>query len=92
MRHHILVKWAEGIPQPEIAPIRQLFLDTLRIPGVHDVSVHPNVIPRSNRYDLLIVISMEKEALDAYDVSEPHLQWKERYTPLIAHKAIFDCE
>ena len=38
MRHHILVKWNDTMPHPDIAPIRALFLETLRIPGIHDVS------------------------------------------------------
>ena len=28
---------------------------------------------------LMIVITMEKEALPAYDASEPHHRWKETY-------------
>ena len=92
MRHHILVKWTNNTPHPDLASIRALFLQTLQIPGVHDVSLHPNVIERPNRYDLMIVISMEKEALDAYDASEPHQRWKAVYSSRIAQKAIFDCE
>lgn len=93
MRHHILVKWADdGLPRPETPPIRELFLETLRIPGIHDVSVQENIVQRPNRYDLLIIIAMEKEALDAYDASEPHQRWKAVYSSRIAQKAIFDCE
>lgn len=80
------------MPHPDIAPIRALFLETLRIPGIHDVSLYPNIIHRPNRYDLMIVIAMEKEALPAYDASEPHHRWKETYGQYIASKAIFDCE
>ena len=36
MRHHILVKWNDTMPHPDIAPIRALFLETLRIPGIQD--------------------------------------------------------
>lgn len=92
MRHHILIKWTDNAPHPDLASIRALFLQTLQIPGVHDVSLHPNVIERPNRYDLMIVISMEKEALAAYDASEAHHRWKEAYSSCIASKAIFDCE
>lgn len=61
MRHHILVKWNDTMPHPDIAPIRALFLETLRIPGIQDVSLYPNIIHRPNRYDLMIVITMEKK-------------------------------
>ena len=33
MRHHILVKWKEGC-KPGLEPIRELFQETLAIPGV----------------------------------------------------------
>ena len=91
MRHHILVKWKEGV-KPDLAPIRSLFEETLSIPGVHSISLHPNVVDRPNRYDLLILMCMEKDALEVYDASEPHHRWKDAYGDLIEKKAIFDCE
>ena len=45
-----------------------------------------------NRYDLMIEIDMEPEALDAYDRSVWHHQWKEQYGSLLEKKAIFDHE
>ena len=39
-----------------------------------------------------IEITMEKEALDAYDASEPHHEWKKNYAALIEKKTIFDSE
>lgn len=92
MRHHILVKWKKEIPQPDIAAIDQLFHQALAIDGIHSVSVHPNVINRPNRYDLLILLCMDREALPAYDASAMHHAWKDAYGPLIESKAIFDCE
>lgn len=50
------------------------------------------MIDRPNRYDLLILICMDKTALPAFDESEVHHVWKDTYTPFIAQKAIFDCE
>ena len=47
---------------------------------------------RENRYDLMIVLDMDKDAPGAYDVSEPHLRWKAEYKDKIKKKAIFDCE
>ena len=91
MRHHILVQWKEGC-KPGLEPIRELFQETLAIPGVESVELHPNVIDRPNRYDLLILLCMEKGALEAYDGSEAHHRWKEVYGGMIEKKAIFDCE
>ena len=91
MRHHILVKWKDGF-QPQLEPIRSLFEETLSIPGVHSVSLHPNVIDRPNRYDLLILMCMEKDALEVYDACPAHKRWKELYSEMIEKKAIFDCE
>ena len=72
---------------PEIA---ELFGHTKEIPGIHDVTLYPNVVERENRYDLMIEIDMEREALEAYDNSVWHRQWKEQYGSLLASKAIFD--
>ena len=59
---------------------------------MHTVTLHPNVIDRANRYDLLILMCMEKSALEAYDACPAHKQWKQNYGELIEKKAIFDCE
>ena len=92
MRHHILVKWSNDLPRPDNAAIAALFQSALTIPGIHSVSLHPNVTNRPNRYDLLILLCMDKEALPTFDASEVHHTWKDTYTPFIAQKAIFDCE
>ena len=47
---------------------------------------------RDNRYDVLIVLDMERDALPLYDGSAPHHRWKEEFGPLLAQKAIFDFE
>ncbi len=58
---------------------------------MHSITVHPNVIDRPNRYDLLIRIDMDAEALPTYDSCETHHRWKDGYGHLVAKKAIFDC-
>lgn len=91
MKHCILVKWKE--PEKMAAcetDIRQIFQETLEIEGIEDVSFRKNCIARKNRYDYLIEITMEEQALEAYDHSDAHVQWKERYSPFIESKAIFD--
>lgn len=91
MRHHILVKWKEGY-RPDNGEIRKLFEETLEIPGISSVSVHPNVVDRANRYDLLILLCMEREALEKYDGCEAHHRWKDTYSQYMEKKAIFDCD
>ena len=94
MRHHILVKWNEQAPDHGQLrrEIETLFQPLLELPGIHRVDVLPNVVDRPNRYDLLILITMDSGALDAYDSCAAHHAFKETYTPYMEKKAIFDCE
>ena len=93
MKHHIIVKLTEGTDVGALLePVQSIFEKTLSIPGVHGVEFQRSCVDRPNRYDLMIVMDMDKEALPAYDVSAPHLQWKTEYGPITAKKAIFDCE
>ena len=94
MKHDILVKYKPEITKErkaELIPeIKALFEHTTEIPGIHGVTLYPNVVERENRYDLLIEIDMEREALEAYDRSSWHQQWKDQYGALLEKKAIFD--
>ena len=94
MKHDILVKYKSEITKEQkaelIPEIKALFEHTTEIPGIHGVTLYPNVVERENRYDLLIEIDMEREALDAYDHSCWHQQWKDQYGGLLEKKAIFD--
>ena len=94
MKHDILVKYKPEVTKErkaELIPeIAELFGHTKEIPGIYDVTLYPNVVERENRYDLMIEIDMEREALEAYDNSVWHRQWKEQYGSLLASKAIFD--
>ncbi|MBR4193046.1 MAG: hypothetical protein IKQ54_01790 [Oscillospiraceae bacterium] len=93
MKHHIIVKFNEGTDVDALLePVRRIFEQTLCIPGVHGLELKRNCVDRPNRYDLMIVLDMDPEALPAYDVSEPHHQWKNEYGSITARKAIFDCE
>ncbi len=60
--------------------------------GVHGAEVIPNCVDRDNRYDVLIRLDMDREALSLYDVSAMHHRWKDEFTPLLEKKAIFDHE
>ena len=96
MKHNILIKYIPEITKErkaELIPeIAALFDHTTEIPGIHAVTLYPNIVDRPNRYDLLIQIDMDLEALEAYDASIWHKQWKEQYGSLLEKKAIFDCE
>ena len=93
MKHYILVKFVEGVDVDALVrPVQEIFDQTLSIPGVHGALLKRSCSDRANRYDLMIEMDMDRQALPAYDVSEPHLRWKSEYGALVAKKAIFDCE
>ena len=93
MKHYIIVKFKEGTDAGAlVGPVRKIFEETLSIPGIHELDVRPSNSDRANRYDLMILLKMDQEALPAYDASEPHHRWKEEYGDRIDKKAIFDCE
>ena len=96
MKHCIIAKF-----KPEVTTIQkekmypkilELFENTRSIEGVHNVELLKNCIDRSNRYDIMIRIDMEPEALSLYDACEWHHRWKEEYGGLLEKKAIFDYE
>lgn len=96
MKHLILAKFKPEITAEQKAAmlpdIRRIFEETLSIEGITDVQVFTNCVDRSNRYDLMIQITMDRSALEAYDACAPHHEWKERYGALLEKKAIFDHE
>ena len=93
MKHHIIVKFVLDTDVKALAePVRAIFAQTLTIPGIHDVQVLLSNSDRANRYDMMIVMDMDKEALPLYDVSAPQLRWKAEYGDRIEKKAIFDCD
>lgn len=94
MKHFILAKFKPEIAKKKslLAPIRQLFSVADQIPGVRGAAVYPCCVDRDNRYDVMIVLDMDPEALPLYDDSEMHHMWKEIYGELLEKKAIFDCE
>ncbi|MDO4804433.1 MAG: Dabb family protein [Lachnospiraceae bacterium] len=93
MKHYIIAKLVDGCDKKELLePVEALFRETLNIPGIHGVRVKPCVVNRPNRYDIMIEIDMDPEALEEYDKSEPHHRWKDQYGHLIQKKTIFDSE
>ena len=94
MKHVILVKWNETVLDKESIFIeaKNIFEKLLNIEGIKSVKLHKNVINRTNRFDLMIVIEMNKEILPVYDESQPHKEWKEKFGKYVENKAIFDFE
>lgn len=94
MKHVILAKFNNEVVDKTalLEPIRKLFSVAGEIPGVHGATVYPCCVQRENRYDVMIVLDMDKEALPRYDESEMHHAWKQEYGSLLEKKAIFDWE
>ena len=93
MEHYIIVKFTEGTDvKALVEPVRSIFSETLTIPGIHSLDIRVSNSDIANRFDLMIIITMEKEALPAYAASEPHIRWKNEYGDRILKKAIFDCD
>ena len=94
MKHCILAKWNENVTDKAalLPPITALFGTVNTIPGVRGVEIYPCCIDRANRFDGMIVLDMDKEALSNWDASAVHHQWKGEYGALIEKKAIFDYE
>ena len=93
MEHYIIVKFTEGTDvKALVGPVHAIFEETLSIPGIHSLDIRTSNSDIANRYDLMIIITMDQEALPAYAASEPPLRWKREYGDRIAGKAIFDCD
>lgn len=93
MKHHIIVKWKDTIDKQELSQkVRKLYEEAVQIPGIHNVTIKDNIISRPNRYDLMIALDMDENALVTWDDSELHKKWKAEYGSLIESKCIFDCE
>ena len=94
MKHCILVKWNSCVIDKKamLPEINFIFGKLLQLPGIYDVKIHENAINRENRFDLMICVEMDKNALEVYDASSPHHEWKEKYAKFVEKKAIFDFE
>ena len=94
MKHHIIVKWnGNVVDKAEILEdVRKLYSNVSTIPGISGCEVIPNCVARDNRYDCMIIVHLEPDALPAWDESEIHHLWKKQYGDMIEKKAIFDCE
>ena len=93
MLHYIIVKWKDTVDKQEVSQkVRKLYAGAVEIPGVYNVIVKENVTPRPNRYDLMIVLDMDENALVTWENSELKKKWKAEYGSRIESKCIFDCD
>jgi Stress responsive A/B Barrel Domain. len=94
MQHYIIVKFNDFAANHDelIAEITTLFKQAESLPGVYSVSVRRACILSDIRYDLMVIMDMEREALATFDASPIHREWKERFGKYLKHKVIFDCE
>ena len=67
MKHCIIAKYtAEAYARWEalLPRIREIFSAAGDIPGVRGAEVFPNCVARDNRYDVMIVLEMDRHALE----------------------------
>ena len=96
MKHYIIVKFKSEVTREQqskmLPDIAALFGHLIWVDGITNVDICQNCVERDNRYDLMIEIEMEKDALENYDNCIWHKLWKEKYGKLLAQKTIFDRE
>lgn len=93
MRHLIIVKFNPDFNlKKEISEIQELFNKAIAIKNIKSIKLYQKNIDKLNRYDLMIEMYLSKQALDEFDNSNIHKEWKEKYGKYIENKTIFDCE
>lgn len=93
MKHYIIVKFEENINTKEVLnPIKALFNKAMDIKGIDKVEIYTSNIDLPNRYDLMIEMTLSRQALTEFDNSDIHKEWKSKFGKDIISKTIFDCE
>lgn len=95
MQHHVIVKFNDKVKDKSAFAdeVGRLFKGMEgTVPGVHKVSPHKNCIDMANRFDLMIIVDMDKEALEAYTNSPIHVKWIDEYAQYLEAKTIMDYE
>lgn len=92
MKHCIIVKFIDGYNwQAQLDDIKKIFDEALKIEGIKKIDYLLTNTNLENRSHLAIIISMDnKDALVRFKPSACHMLWKEKYTPFILNKTIFD--
>lgn len=93
MKHYIIVKFEDTVNVKEVLnPIKTLFNKAIDIKDVDEVEIYTSNVDLPNRYDLMIKMSLSRQALTEFDNSEIHKEWKLEFGKYIINKIIFDCE
>lgn len=93
MKRYIIVKFEENIKTKEVLnTIKALFKKAMDIKGIDKVEIFTSNIDLPNRYDLMIEMTLSRQALTEFDNSYIHKEWKSRFGKYIISKTIFDCE
>lgn len=94
MKHHIICKFNNSVSDKSAIAdeARALFSQLESMNGINKTEVFENCIDLPNRFDLMIRIDMDKNALSEYNNSNVHRYWKENYAKYLESKTIFDCE
>lgn len=95
MQHYVIFKFNESVKDKnaladKIGNLLKGMAGT--VPGVHSVTPHKNCIDMSDRYDMMIIVDMDKDALGAYSNSPIHDNWINNYTQYLESKVIMDYE
>jgi len=94
LKHYIIVKYNAGVcdRQQLECKIAELFEQAKQIDGIAEVSLFPAILHSEKRYDLMICLDMRPDTLDAFDHSNVHRLWKDKFSKYFSHKVIFDCK
>ncbi len=93
MKHYIIAMFKDRDDTERLLPeIKELFNETLKIPGVESFVIHKSNSTRENRYSIMIEMNLSEEGLNNFDASEVHKKWKDTYGGRLESKAIFDCD
>lgn len=94
MRHCLILKFdpSQGDKRIIIDEIREFFATAQKPEVVTKVEIFESCVDRVNRFDLMVVVEMDKADLPVWDNSDFHVQWKERFGKFIYFKTIFDYE
>ena len=93
MKHYIIVKFNENVEKEKLRnPINELFQKALNIKEIVKVDIYESNMDLPNRYDLMIKMELSQKALNEFDNSDIHKEWKEKFGNFIMSKTIFDCD
>ena len=94
MTHYIIAKYAETVTDKAalFLEISALFSRWKDYPFISGCTLSPNVVDRSNRYDLMIAVELSQEALPLWDECALHKKWKSDFGGSLSAKTIIDCQ